>query len=311
MTRRSAAKARQAAAAQAAQAADALLTWLHTQPTAAGPHLEEGTKQTKEGAGSPGGHPAADAGAGTACVERAPASPAPPPTMTADRSDADATTTAPPATATLVQDRHGRHAPLRLAHTDWLYHRLRITGPAADLAAFRTAAAGAGTIPWQLDGDRMEEDLFHLLVAPPAPAGAASPPPRRLSLAGARILAGQLRAAAAHRQALAVARVGQSRACPFDLHALVPVPEAILRCGPDDPEALAWLWQHWGTAHPLRHVAVDAETAGATRSRLQPGEAAFALSFWSADWTPWRALAQITAAWPALRFDTRPTYDTL
>jgi len=35
------------------------------------------------------------------------------------------------------------------------------------------------------------------------------------------------------------------------------------------------------------------------------------LSFWSADWTPWQALAQVAAHWPTLRFDTRPTYDLL
>jgi hypothetical protein len=49
MTRRSAAKARQAAAAQAAQAADALLTWLHT---------------TNGGRATPGGRDQADEGRG-------------------------------------------------------------------------------------------------------------------------------------------------------------------------------------------------------------------------------------------------------
>ena len=131
-----------------------------------------------------------------------------------------------------------------------------ITGPDADLAALRTAASGAGTVPWQLDFDRVEEDLFHLLAVPPAPAGALSAPARSLSLAGARILAGQLRDAAARRHALAIAQVGHSRACPFDLQALIPVPDAMLRRGPDDPAALAWLWTHWGTTQTLRHVAV-------------------------------------------------------
>jgi len=40
--------------------------------------------------------------------------------------------------------------------------------------------------------------------------------------------------------------------------------------------------------------------------RADPG--ALHLSFWSADWTPWRALATVAVAWPALRFDVRPTY---
>ena len=197
-----------------------------------------------------------------------------------------------------------------LAHTDWLYHRLQVSGPAADLAACRAAAAGAGVIPWAVAFDRMEEDLFHRRVAPPAPHGALTPPRRSLSLAGARILAGQLRAAAAHRHAIALARVGRSRACPFDLYALVPVPDAMLRRGPDDPDALAWLWSHWGTTQALRHVADD-EAAGAVRlGQAVPGEGVWVLTFWSADWTPWRALAEIAAGWPRLRFDTRPRYDT-
>ena len=74
-----------------------------------------------------------------------------------------------------------------------------------------------------------EEDAFHLLVAP-------SPPQQRsLSLAGARVLAGQLRYAAGQRHQAAIARVGRSTACPFALHTLVPVPEPILRLGPEHP----------------------------------------------------------------------------
>jgi hypothetical protein len=201
-------------------------------------------------------------------------------------------------------------APLRLAHTDWLYHRLSVVGPAAGLTDFRAAAAGAGTVPWHLDLDRMVEDYFHLLVAPPARAGLLAAPMRSLSLAGSRILADQLCAAVARRHALAVARVGHSGAAPFDLHALIPVPEPVLRCGPDDPAALDWLWAHWGTMQPLRHVE-EVATDAATRTQLQPGEGTWTVAFWSADWTPWQALTQITACWPALRFDMRPLYDTL
>jgi hypothetical protein len=145
----------------------------------------------------------------------------------------------------------GSPAPLRLPHPDWLQHRLTISGPEAKVVAFRQAAGGAGIIPWQLDVDALADDWFLLLVAPPAPR------PRTLSLAGARLLAGQLREAVAARQAAACARVRRSRACPFDLHALLPVPDAILRLGPDHPDALAWLWQHWGTTEALRHVAED------------------------------------------------------
>ena len=126
-------------------------------------------------------------------------------------------------------------APLRLPHPDWLQHRLTISGPAAKVTAFRAAAAGAGIIPWQLDVDALAEDWFLLQAAPPAPQQ------RTLSIAGARMLASQLREAVAARQAAACARVGRSRACPYNLHALLPVPDAILRLGPDHPEALAWL----------------------------------------------------------------------
>ncbi len=179
----------------------------------------------------------------------------------------------------------------RTAHPDWLHHRLAITGPPGDLARFRAAAAGAGTIPWRLDLDRLEEDYFHLLV---------SPQQRTLSMAGARILARQLRDGVERRHDLAVARVGHSRACPFDLHALHPVPDAMLQLGPDDPAASAWLWAQWGATQALRHVAEDPATA-----------AAWTLTFWSADWTPWRALDCIARQWPTLHFATRPTYGAL
>ena len=38
-------------------------------------------------------------------------------------------------------------------------------------------------------------------------------------------------------------------------------------------------------------------------------EAMWRLGFWSADWTPWRALSAIAHIWPQLRFETRPLYD--
>ena len=202
----------------------------------------------------------------------------------------------PPAAAQAL----AANAPLRLPHTDWLIHRLVVTGPVARLAAFRAAASGAGTIPWRLDGDSLEEDWFHLLV---------NPAHRALSLAGARVLAGQLRDAVEHRHAVAVARVGHSCACSFDLHALVPVPAAILHLGPDHPDALAWLWQHWGTTQALRHVAPDAAPTRTPAPELAAGEDRLSLSFWSADWTPWRAFERIRADWPSLRFDLQPQYD--
>jgi hypothetical protein len=275
------AKSRQAAALATTEAAAALLAWLRSQPKKAAID-----------------HPARDEPLTPpepqAAVDQA--SPAPAPDTLAPLEPAE---TAVPDDPASDLDWWHRHAPQRLAHPDWLLHRLRVSGSQADLTAFRAAAAGAGTIPWQLDLARMEEDFFHLLIAPP----------RSLSLSGARILANQLQAAVAERHALAVARVGQSKACPFDLQALVPVPAAMLQRGPDDPAALAWLWQHWGTTQALRHVSIDAAAEAAARRALARGEDAFVVTFWSADWTPWRALARIAADWPRLRFDTRPIYD--
>ena len=158
-------------------------------------------------------------------------------------------------------------------------------------------------IPWQLDLDRLAEDVFHVLVAPPPPHQ------RSLSVAGARILADQLRAAVARRHDLAVARVGRSLACPFDLQSLVPVPADLLGLGPDDPAALAWLWAHWGTTQALRHVTSVSDAFPDDPAAPAPDEAVFRVTFWSADWTPWRALAQLAAQWPTLRFAVRPSYD--
>jgi len=188
-----------------------------------------------------------------------------------------------------------RSAPVAPAHTDWLYHHLTVTGPADQVTAFRRAAAGAGVIPWTLDLDRMEEDFFLRLAAP---GGGQR---RTLSLEGARMLAAELRDAVARRHALATARVGRSAACPFDLFSLVPVPEDVLRLGPDDPGALRWLWMHWGTTQPLRHVARRQSAGGSDH--------AFRVSFWTADWTPWRALERVRAAWPGLRIEVRPMYE--
>jgi hypothetical protein len=270
-------------AAKASEAADAVLAWLRTQPGRSGPHpkASEHAHEGNEPAGEASEPLATPAVAGLG------------PVVTAERDSAPGC----------------YHQPLRLCHTDWLHHRLLITGPDADLAALRAAAAGAGTVPWEVDFDRAEEDLFHLLAVPPAPVGSLTAPARGLSLAGARILAGQLRDAAARRHALAITQVGHSRACPFDLQALLPVPDAMLRRGPDDPAALAWLWAHWGTTQTLRHVAEDTAVRADLQRRTAPGEAVWVLTFWSADWTPWRALAQLAAGWPTLRFVVRPTYD--
>jgi hypothetical protein len=270
------------AAARISATADALLDWLHSQQRA----VSTGSQT-----------PADAAGPAAASAEPAPAADTPP--SIRPRRD-DRARAAPTASRRHKADA-ARAASLRLDHTDWLHHRLTITGPDAVLTAFRQAAAGAGIIPWQLDLDRIEEDMFNFLVAPPRQ-------PRTLSVAGAGIVAGRLREAVSRRHDLAVARVGTSRACPFDLHALLPVPAAVLWLGPEQPDALGWLWEHWGTTQALRHVSEQAAVGEPPCSPPAPGEAAWQLTFWSADWTPWRALAALAERWPALRFEPLPSY---
>ena len=192
------------------------------------------------------------------------------------------------------------HRTMRLPTPDWLHHRLSVSGAAAKVGRFRQAAAGAGVIPWHFDLERMGEGYFHLLVASEQ---------RSLSVAGARIFARQLRDAVGRRHDLVAAYVGHSQACPFDLHALLPVPTEILLLGPDEPTALAWLWRHWGTTEALRHVAEEVDRVQVDAARREGPEAHLRLSFWSADWTPWRALKHLRSAWPTLRFEVRPTYD--
>jgi hypothetical protein len=270
------------AAARISATADALLDWLHSQQRA----LSTGSRT-----------PADAAGPAEASAEPAPAVD----TSPSIRPRRDDRARAAPTASRHHKADAARAAPLRLDHTDWLHHRLTITGPDAVLTAFRQAAAGAGIIPWQLDLDRIEEDMFNFLVAPPRQ-------PRTLSVAGAGIVAGRLREAVSRRHELAVARVGTSRACPFDLHALLPVPAAVLWLGPEHPDALGWLWEHWGTTQALRHVSEQAAVGEPSCSPPAPGKAAWQLTFWSADWTPWRALAALALRWPALRFDPLPSY---
>ena len=61
----------------------------------------------------------------------------------------------------------GHNAPPQHGHPGIMAPSLTVSGPAEQVEAFRTAASGAGVIPWQLDLDRMEEDFFLRLAAPP------------------------------------------------------------------------------------------------------------------------------------------------
>ena len=112
---------------------------------------------------------------------------------------------------------------------------------------FQAAARGSGIIPWQRDLNRMEEDWFLPMAAPADGV-------RAISLAGARILARRLRDSAALQQQRALLCAATNQSCPFDLHRLLPVPPAILRLGPEDPQSQAWFWRHWGTTRALRYI---------------------------------------------------------
>jgi len=99
------------------------------------------------------------------------------------------------------------------------------------LARFSQVASGPGFIPWVIDYTRVEEDwVLDMLTPPPAERG--------ISLEGARILARQLRKLVELQDMHATEAALRSRACPLDLNALVPIPDGILRLGPNEPEAL-------------------------------------------------------------------------
>lgn len=182
------------------------------------------------------------------------------------------------------------YKPVYLKQPDWLAHRLTVRGPADAVASFVFAASGSGAVPWHQDFDRLAEDWFHLMMAPPLHR-------RSVSAAGARVLAGQLRDATWESHAVMMARM-DAKASPFDLHALVPVPPQVLRRGAEAPESLDWLQRHWGTTWPLRRV-----------ERLPILEdAVFACHFWSADWTPWPVISALRTRFTALVIEVVPIY---
>jgi hypothetical protein len=188
---------------------------------------------------------------------------------------------------------------MALLSPDWLRHSLTVTGPAADVGALQIAAMGAGVIPWHYpDLDAIEEDHRLALLRPPD--GSRGLPP-----ADAKVLAGQLRAAVETHHARVLVAAAHSQACPFDLHALLPVPATLLRRGPADAESLGWLRTHWGVIQPLRRVQ---RLTGQADGRLRRS-ARLDYGFWSADWTPWAAFRSLRAAWPRLAFDVQPQYD--
>ena len=187
-----------------------------------------------------------------------------------------------------------------MGHPAWLYHRLTITGPAGAVEAFAAAARGSGVVPWQLDSAALEEDVFNLAAAQP-------PAQRRLSIEGCRVLARQFRDRVEARHARAVALVGRSKACSFDLHALLPVPDAILQLGPNHPRASAWLQENWGTTDTLRHVA--GRPHARPGRRLPQDHAVIGYGFFTAGDTPHAAVSALAVHWPALRFALQPRPD--
>ena len=182
-------------------------------------------------------------------------------------------------------------AVLAPVDTDWLRHTLTLSGPAAEVATFQARARGPSAIPWHLDLDHEEMRLL-------APMAAAGPSARGL----ARELRAQL---AAHQERVLAAADQPGGGCPLDLHRLLPVPSRLLLLGSDAPESRLWLWTHWGTLQPLRHVRVLEHVADARLKRV----ARVAWEFWSADWTPWRAILRLRQHWPGLMFDVRPHYE--
>ena len=183
------------------------------------------------------------------------------------------------------------------AASPWLYHHLTISGPAEAVASLADTARGAGVVPWRLETARVEEDIFNLAASQPRAI-------RSLTIEGCRILARQFRDQVEDRAARAAARVGRSRTCPFDLHALLSVPASILELGLTHPQAQAWLMQHWGLTDSPRQVAERPHaTAG---HRLPSGHRVIGYSFFTAGETPHAAIAQLGKRWPALRFLLQP-----
>jgi hypothetical protein len=187
---------------------------------------------------------------------------------------------------------------LALPNTDWLRHALRVTGATSDVAEFRTAAAGPGAIPWVYpDLDVEEDDRFLALVNPPDGSPGLRP-------AAARVLARELREAVFQHQSKVRGQTAENRSCPFDLHALVPVPPDLLERGPEDAICVTWLRTHWGVLQALRHV----RPVPSSSRKLRGKKERMAIEFWSADWTPWPAIAAIRERFPGLTFAVTPDY---
>ncbi|MCW8088282.1 hypothetical protein [Sabulicella glaciei] len=162
------------------------------------------------------------------------------------------------------------------------------------MRAFRFAARGCGAVPWVLDYDQIEQELVALLLQQP-------PERRSVGLEGSKMLAREFRDWIRDGTDLVHSAVGVRTDCPFDLHSLVPIPWPVLQLGPDDPKAIRWMWENWGTTWTLRRVE-EVPLVKEERKTLPPGQFLARYRFWSADWSPWQAIKKLRQEWPALRF---------
>jgi hypothetical protein len=209
-----------------------------------------------------------------------------------------ATVAPPPGGVAVTSKRRGRRPAAASAASNaspaWRYHHLTITGPAADVAAFAESARGPDVIPWHVDYAQVEEDIFHRAVA--ARGG--------LSIEGCHILARRFRERIEARDEKAAALIGKSRACPFDLHVLLPIPDEILRRGPTDEKSLDWLARNWGTRDPLRKIVARPNPSAGRR--LPSGHVVISYGFFTSGETPRAAANQLVARWPTPRFVLTP-----
>jgi hypothetical protein len=179
--------------------------------------------------------------------------------------------------------------------TERLLCHVTVTGEAGKISRLKTAAEGGAGIPWHYpDLAALDEERLARLVAPPD--GSAG-----LDLSDAKVLTRLLRSAVEthHNQVLTAAKI--SHACPFSLHRLLPVPEDVLRLGPDDPISRTWLRTHWGTEQALRQVRLR---PGPPSRQLRRG-ARISYDFWCTGGPPVAAIEHLRGLWPDLVFALR------
>lgn len=174
------------------------------------------------------------------------------------------------------------------AGPDFVWSRLEVSGERALLYDFINAAAGPGFLDWEVDWYRTYEEAYGSAMLGGAP-----------SLGAASIVAHAITDRNWHRIGAArrAAELDPTR-CPFDLNALIPVPEAVLRRGYRDAGE-TWLWRHWGIGAPLRQVTLEI-VQRPFQDVLPPIVAVY--RFLSEYWAPALAIASIRASWPELRF---------